>query len=72
MLPVNSLETILKTILSAQTKWSKSGVKQTGKMPENIPAAEPIKNVEKRLKKKKAVLELDEKEAAGLTSKNLP
>jgi DNA-damage-inducible protein D len=38
-------------------------------MPENIPPAEPIKNVEKRLKKKKPVLELDNKDAAGLTQK---
>jgi hypothetical protein len=28
----NSLEMILKTILSAPTKWSKSEVKQTGKL----------------------------------------
>ena len=38
-------------------------------MPENIPPAEPIKNVEKRLKKKKSVLELDGKDAAGLLPK---
>lgn len=38
-------------------------------MPENIPLAEPIKNVEKRLKKKKPVLELDDKDAAGLVLK---
>ncbi len=35
-------------------------------MPENIPPAEPIKNVEKRLKKSKPKLELDDKDAAGL------
>lgn len=38
-------------------------------MPENIPAAEPIKNVEKRLEKKKPTLELDDKDAAGLIPK---
>lgn len=35
-------------------------------MPENIPPAEPIKSVEKRLKKSKPKLELDDKDAAGL------
>jgi len=40
-------------------------------MPENIPPAEPIKNVEKRLKKKKSVLELDDKDAAGLVPKTV-
>ncbi len=34
--------------------------------PENIPPAEPIKNVEKRLKKKRPVLELNNKDAVGL------
>lgn len=38
-------------------------------MPENIPAAEPIKNVEKRLKKKKPTLELGDEDAAGLIPK---
>ncbi|HSX37595.1 MAG TPA: DNA damage-inducible protein D [Chlamydiales bacterium] len=38
-------------------------------MPENIPPAEPIKNVERRLKKNKPKLELDNKDAAGLTPK---
>src|SRR3989344_8711502 len=37
--------------------------------PENIPPAEPIKNIEKRLKKKKPVLELDDNDAAGLIPK---
>ena len=37
-----------------------------GTPPENIPPAEPIKNVEKRLKKSKPKLELDDKDAAGL------
>ena len=37
-----------------------------GTLPENIPPAEPIKNVEKRLKKAKPVLVLDDKDAAGL------
>ncbi len=37
-----------------------------GAFPENIPPAESIKNVEKRLKKAKPVLELEEKDAAGL------
>lgn len=41
-------------------------------LPENIPPAEPIKNVKKRLKKAKPVLELDEKSAAGLITPNLP
>lgn len=35
-----------------------------GTPPENIPPAEPIKNVEKRLKKSKPKLELDDKDAA--------
>ena len=35
-------------------------------MPENIPPAESIKNVKKRLKKKDSKLELDDKDAAGL------
>src|SRR3989344_382066 len=34
--------------------------------PENIPPAEPIKNVENRLKKKKPTLELEDKDATGL------
>lgn len=42
-----------------------------GILPENIPPAEPIKNVEKRLKKKKPVLELDDKDAAGLAPKGV-
>jgi DNA-damage-inducible protein D len=37
-------------------------------LPENIPPAEPIKNIEKRLKKATPVLELDDKEAMGLIS----
>ena len=40
-----------------------------GTLPENIPPAEPIKNIEKRLKKIKPILELDDKEAAGLIPK---
>jgi len=40
-----------------------------GTLPENIPPAEPIKNIEKRLKKVKSVLELDDKDAAGLSPK---
>ncbi len=36
-----------------------------GTLPENIPPAESIQNVEKRLKKKKANLELNEVDAAG-------
>jgi DNA-damage-inducible protein D len=39
-----------------------------GTPPENIPPAEPIKNVERRLKKSKPKLELDDKDAAGLIS----
>lgn len=38
-------------------------------MPENIRAAEPIKNVERRLKNKNPSLELDDKDAAGLIPK---
>ena len=37
-----------------------------GTFPENIPAAEPIKNVEKRLKKGKLIPDLDAKDVAGL------
>jgi len=40
-----------------------------GTLPENIPPAEYIKNVKNRLKKAKPVLELDDKDAAGLGSK---
>ena len=40
-----------------------------GTLPENIPPAEPIKNVEKRLKKAKPVLEVEDKDAAGLMPK---
>lgn len=36
-----------------------------GTLPENIPPAEPIKNVEKRLKKSKSNLELADKDATG-------
>jgi DNA-damage-inducible protein D len=36
-----------------------------GTMPENIPPAEPIKNVEKRLKKRTSLLRFDNKETAG-------
>ena len=43
-----------------------------GTMPENIPAAEPIKNVEKRLKKKKPILRLDDQDAEGLIPKITP
>ncbi len=42
-----------------------------GTLPENIPPAGPIKNVEKRLKKKKSVLELDDNDAAGLIPKTV-
>jgi DNA-damage-inducible protein D len=38
-------------------------------LPENIPPAEPIKNVEKRLKGRKPKLELNDKDAAGLIPK---
>jgi DNA-damage-inducible protein D len=37
-----------------------------GTMPENIPAAEPISAVEKRLKSTPPMLELEEKDAKGL------
>lgn len=40
-----------------------------GTLPENIPPAEPIQNVEKRLKKKRTTPELDDKAAAGLIPK---
>jgi len=38
--------------------------------PENIPPAEPIKNIEKRVKKARPILELDDKDAAGLIPKS--
>jgi DNA-damage-inducible protein D len=41
-----------------------------GTLPENIPAAEPIKNVEKRLKKVKPTLKLEDKDAVGLIPKD--
>lgn len=41
-----------------------------GTLPENIPPAEPIKNVEKRLKKTKSTLALDDKDAKGLIPKS--
>jgi DNA-damage-inducible protein D len=37
-----------------------------GTLPENIPPAEPIKKVEKRLKTSKPLLRLDPKDAVGL------
>ncbi len=37
-------------------------------LPENIPAAEPIKNVKKRLKNSKPILALEPKDATGLIS----
>jgi DNA-damage-inducible protein D len=37
-------------------------------LPENIPAAEPIKNVKKRLKTSKSILTLEPKDAIGLIS----
>ena len=40
-----------------------------GELPENIPAAEPIKAVEKRVKSATPKLELDEKDAGGLLGK---
>lgn len=42
-----------------------------GTLPENIPPAEHIKNVKKRLKKAKPVLILDSKDAAGLIASDL-
>ena len=36
-------------------------------MIENIPAAEPIKNVKKRLKASKPLITLEAKDAVGLT-----
>ncbi len=39
-------------------------------LPENIPAAEPIKNVKKRLKASKPLLSLEPKDAIGLISPN--
>jgi DNA-damage-inducible protein D len=42
-----------------------------GTLPENIPPAEPIKNVEKRLKKAKPILELEDKDAAGLVPQSI-
>jgi hypothetical protein len=39
-----------------------------GTLPENIPSAEPIKKVEKRLKTSKPLLTLDPKDATGLVS----
>jgi DNA-damage-inducible protein D len=40
-----------------------------GTPPKNVPPAEPIKNVKKRLKKSNPKLELDDKDAAGLLPK---
>jgi len=37
-----------------------------GSLPENIPPAEPIKDVEKRLRSAPPILELDDKDAKGL------
>jgi len=45
-------------------------VKIGGTLPENIPPAEHIKNVKKRIKNSKSVLALDHKEAMGLIQKN--
>ena len=42
-----------------------------GTLPENILPAEPIKNVQTRLKKNKSPLELDDKDAAGLVPKTV-
>lgn len=39
-----------------------------GTLPENIPPAEPINQVKKRVKTSQPVLELDHKDATGLTS----
>ena len=45
----------------------RSAIKRIGgERPENIPAAEPIKNVEKRIKTATPKLELDERDAGGL------
>jgi DNA-damage-inducible protein D len=41
-----------------------------GVMPENIPAAEHISEVEKRIKTTPPLLELEEKDAKGLAGKN--
>ena len=43
-----------------------------GERPENIPAAEPIKDVEKRLKTATPKLELDARDAGGLLGKTPP
>ncbi|MDQ1314120.1 MAG: DNA protein [Pseudomonadota bacterium] len=43
-----------------------------GERPENLPAAEPIKDVEKRLKTAAPRLELDERDAGGLLGNSPP
>ncbi|MDP1929631.1 MAG: DNA damage-inducible protein D [Thiobacillus sp.] len=43
-----------------------------GQRPENIPAAEPIKDVEKRIKTASPKLELDARDAGGLLGKTQP
>ena len=43
-----------------------------GERPENIPTAEPIKDVEKRIKMATPRLELDARDAGGLLGKTPP
>ncbi|MES2273408.1 MAG: DNA damage-inducible protein D [Chlamydiota bacterium] len=56
---IETHETVGKEVRAAIAKIG-------GTFPENIAPAEPIKNVEKRLKKAKPVLRLEEKDAVGL------
>jgi DNA-damage-inducible protein D len=59
---IETHETVGKEVRAAIAKIG-------GTPPENIPSAESIRNVEKRLKKSKPKLKLDDKDAAGLLPK---
>lgn len=66
---VNSQQQAIRTHETVGREVREAIKRIGGTMPENIPPAEPISAVEKRIKTTPPLLELEEKDAKGLTGK---
>lgn len=66
---VNSQQQAIRTHETVGREVREAIKRIGGTMPENIPPAEPISAVEKRIKTTPLLLELEEKDAKGLTGK---
>ena len=62
-------DAVRRAITSCRQSGNEPNYHFAGAMPENIPPAEHISAVEKRIKNTPPLLELEEKDAKGLTGK---